>query len=113
MYVYCGNPIDFWTGWMTEAEYLATLETVDFDGNPTNEGLAAYYTRLGAAQVLAKRVGWEGDMRQGPFVSGLPTPDSPNSEFLIGWKQDNNGTTFVASPYELPWLSKDWACVKE
>lgn len=106
MYVYAGCPIDFWSGWMPEAEYLAALAA-------NEEDQATYYMRLGAAQVLAKRLGWEGDMRQGPFVSGLPAPDSPYSEFLIGWKQSNNGTTFIASPYELPWLSKDWTCASE
>lgn len=112
MYVYAGTPIDFWEGWKTEAEYLASLNTSDAFGDPTSDGLAAYYKRLGAAQLLAKGVGWEGDIREGPFVSGIPTPGSCDSEILIGWKQDNNGDTFIASPYELPWLSKDWQCAK-
>jgi hypothetical protein len=31
---------------------------------------------------------------------------------MLAWKQNNNGTTFVASPYRLPWLDEacsDWA----
>ena len=29
----------------------------------------------------------------------------PFRQFLLGWKQDNNSQTFIASPYPLTWLS--------
>jgi hypothetical protein len=55
------------------------------------------------AQFIARRVGWEGDVREGPWFCPLPAEGSDET-FLIVWKQDNNGQTFVASPYRLPWL---------
>jgi len=60
------------------------------------------------AQAAAKEVDWEGDIRKGeqPYVSPLPHHDDTICEFLIAWKQDNNGSTFVASPYPLPWLEE-------
>jgi hypothetical protein len=32
-------------------------------------------------------------------------------EYLIAWKQDNNGESFVALPFPLPWLEEDAAAV--
>jgi hypothetical protein len=102
MIVYCITPIDDWRGWL-KPEKL-------FTDSPRVETL---YTKKRweeswiLAQKLALEIGWEGDIREGcgPFVSVLPQPDVDN--FLIAWKQDNNGTTFVASPYRLPWLEED------
>jgi hypothetical protein len=33
-------------------------------------------------------------------------PEEPRlgSDFIIAWKQDNNGQTYVAAPFRLPWL---------
>jgi hypothetical protein len=57
---------------------------------------------------MALEAGWEGDIRHGsgPFVCPLPDGDC-GSEYLIAWKQDNNGSTFIASPFCLPWLKRD------
>ena len=41
----------------------------------------------------------------GPFFSGLPT-DEETGEVIVGLKQDNNGTTFIWSPYDLTWLAR-------
>jgi hypothetical protein len=47
-------------------------------------------------------------------VSGLPDTDEPSGGngggFLISWKQERYGHTFVASPYPLPWLSDREDC---
>ncbi|MQX81527.1 hypothetical protein GHK80_36980 [Sinorhizobium medicae] len=59
------------------------------------------------AKAIAREAGLEGDMRSGPFVSALPNDDLGSfSDFIIAWKQDNNGATFVASPHELAWLGR-------
>ena len=56
--------------------------------------------------VLAafKTKGWEGDFRGHSKVFWLPY----DVDFIYGfvWKQDNNGSTFVASPHELIWLKE-------
>jgi hypothetical protein len=64
------------------------------------------------AQELARRAHWEGDVREGsggPWFCPIPMPGTV--EYLIAWKQDNNGESFVASPFPLPWLEEDAAAV--
>jgi hypothetical protein len=36
----------------------------------------------------------------------VPVADRHSFEFGLAWKQDNNGTTFVLSPIELPHLKE-------
>jgi hypothetical protein len=61
-----------------------------------------------AARSIARRVHWEGDIRSGsgPFICPIPDGDS-TGEYLIAWKQNNNGTTFIASPFRLSWLEPE------
>ncbi|MDD3157451.1 hypothetical protein [Anaeromusa sp.] len=56
-----------------------------------------------AKNKFKKHTVWEGDGRF--FVSGLPGADSENMPLiLVIIKQVNNGTTFLYSPVELPYL---------
>jgi hypothetical protein len=114
IYVYYCPPIDWWVGWMTETEFLNHRMTNDYWDphiHRTNPVVTDYVTFTTSAYQLAKEVMWEGDMRDGPYVAGLPDPDAGGWCFVVAWKQDNNGTTFVASHRELEWLKKDnwWA----
>lgn len=94
-------PIDWWAGTLPFEMYLMTLHGPD-------ETRAAY-ALLDQAKELALRQGWEGDMREGPFIFATP-PDDGCSCFDIGvaWKQDNNGTTYVVTPRAMPWLVPEW-----
>ena len=58
------------------------------------------------AKNLAIDAGWEGDIREGPFVFFLPFPDSSEMGFAFIFKQENNGDTMVVSPVRLEWLSE-------
>ncbi len=100
MFAYALTPIDHWTGWMSEAEFLSQLGEGYM---PVDE--SAYLATKDRALDLARSAGWEGDIRQGPFIAGLPTNDE--HLFLLGWKQDNNGTTYIVSPYRLPWVEAE------
>lgn len=54
---------------------------------------------------IARSLGWQGDIREGPFVAGVPTFEIRNTSlFMVAWKQDDDGLTFIASPVRLPWL---------
>lgn len=92
LYVYELGPVDYWQG-LIPIEQLA------------DEYLARdlYRFAMRAAFMVAKSTSWEGDFREGPFAFGLPTGDC-DAALAVAWKQDNNGTTFVASPFPLPWL---------
>jgi hypothetical protein len=105
MIVYAISPIDDWCGWQKPSDVFRVSDGYNDWDNVTQwlrpKDWEAAWAR---ARALAKSLGWEGDTTFGPYVSVLPDPS--NSPFLIVWKQSNNGTTFVASPYELPWLDE-------
>lgn len=105
-YAYALAPIDFWAGWMKEPDFEHQLAEV-YAADDVPAVLRDYLEFRDAALGLARKIEWEGDFREGPFVAGLPSIDQ--SRILIAWKQDNNGTTFVVSPSPLPWLDRDAA----
>lgn len=107
MFVYCLPPIDWWPGWITQSEYKA--EIIKWHGHDLHVAADEWDKFLEfrtQAYALAKKLGWEGDIRGGDEPDVAPLPAESNCTFMLGWKQDNNGTTFIASPYELPWLDK-------
>jgi hypothetical protein len=95
-HIYTLSPIDDWDGWNELHET-----------SPDRDKPDALWELLSALQQKARtiRYPWEGDCSQGPFWLPLPA-DTGNYLFLFAWKQSNNGTTFVASPVELPWLDQ-------
>lgn len=102
LFAYSLAPIDFWEGWLTEGQYKIALVT---QSDQAARALARYESFRDRALDLGRDLGWEGDFREGPFVSGLPSNDN-DAPVVIAWKQDNNGSTFVVSPLELPWLGR-------
>jgi hypothetical protein len=102
LYVYYCAAIDCWDGWVTEAEFIAVGNRPDL--MEQTEDLAAFYRFKTRAFFLAKECGWEGDIREGPFVAALPSPGGIDALYVLAWKQDNNGDTMIASPVPLPWL---------
>lgn len=103
MYVYSINPIDCWSGWFPLDEFIKRMDAYDY------WPMEAVYEMLAKAMKIAREQhGWEGDVRAGPYIAGLPVQESGCPEILIAWKQDNNGQTFVASYQELPWLNDDF-----
>jgi hypothetical protein len=61
------------------------------------------------AQAVAALLGWEGDFNGPPRVFTLPDPD--RCEYLDGFvfQQDHRLTTFVISPFPMPWLEPGWS----
>lgn len=58
------------------------------------------------AAVLKECCEWEGSITAGPYVFALPVHDSSSLHLGFVWKQNNNGTTFIASPLPLWWLDE-------
>jgi hypothetical protein len=99
-------PVDF--GW----KFLRTVEDTarnfgaeqaaaaargqTMDGPSADEFLRSWES----AKEAARASGWEGDFRQDPVVFWLPDDTDFKWGFVL--KQDNNGTTYVVSPRELP-----------
>ncbi len=103
LYVYCANPIDTWAGW-TPLRQLLQPQPLEGWWRSADEVMHRWVV----AQGLALWVHWQGDIRgdTGPYVCPLPNDDC-DSDYLIAWKQSNNGATFVASPFPLPWLDQN------
>ena len=98
-YLYATCPIDLWQPWLKFSEFLIQLGHIERQMAEANLENA-----LAAAKQLSP-IRWEGDIREGPFVAGVPTYREIGLVYMIAWKQDKNHTTFVASPEELPWIA--------
>ena len=101
MHVYHMSPIDHWAGWQHPADVFAPVEE-----SHDRHTIPQWEDAWDQARELARQIGWEGDVAIGPRVSMLPADDFKPAPFIIAWKQSNNGSTFVASPFPLPWLSE-------
>ncbi|MGD9738371.1 MAG: hypothetical protein AB7O56_06885 [Bauldia sp.] len=105
--IYTVAPVDLWHGWLTEEQYLESLGRELGDLHAKRAWALNYLPFRERAFAAGRRAGWDGDIRRGeggPFVSALPMLDG-ESKVMLAWKQDRNGTTFVASPIALPWLA--------
>lgn len=110
IYLYRLPPIDHWLGWQTLAEVIASnADELSYSGFGDVERIRSL---LEDAQAVALEHGWEGDERQGPFVTIIPTSPDDGIWFAVAWKQKNNGETFIASDRELPWMQAQH-CAKE
>jgi hypothetical protein len=100
LFVYELPPIDFWQGWTPESRWPEGEDDPFYEYGLNDEEAAA---DLALAKGLATRCGWEGD---GEWrMAGLPRDDVAAPTYMLAVKQQNNGTTFIISPYELPWLA--------
>ena len=105
LYCYAIHPIDFWPGALT-GEQLMRITADGCDGNW--EWFAQFSAKVhatkSAAEAAFEKIGWEGDIREGPYYFILPDVHTTCLGYVV--KQDNNGATFVASPHPLPHLGK-------
>ncbi len=109
IFVYCVEPIDIWLGWNDEEQFKAS---VDRWCTPESRDpfWALYEAFRDQSMEIARGLGWRGDVREGPFIAGVPTFEIRNTSFfMVAWKQDDDGLTFIASPVRLPWLEQNEA----
>lgn len=94
LYVYSPIPLDYWDGWSFADKALLASR------NPVYR---QFPELLESAKRAALAYGWEGDgeWRYAPLA---PLPDSHSCEWMFGVKQQNNGSTFIVSPFALPWM---------
>jgi hypothetical protein len=109
--VYQIPPMDAgWNFWSTLETVRSESLLVDICGG--DENIYDYELRdfdriLLEASSAAQGMGWNGEFRIDPHVFWLPDFGVPKYGFA--WKEENNGTTYVASPQSLPHL--DLACI--
>ena len=114
MCVYSLSPIDDWRGWQKPEDLFRAAIDTSPDANPAgkDEPLGAFEPHRWArawtsARAAARKLQWKGDIRPGggPYITILPAAEPGGLPlFVIAWKQQDNGTTFVASPVRLSWL---------
>lgn len=105
MIVYSVMPILFWNGWQNPIDMFP----ISSSGAVQDWHDAADWTAMWTkAQELASKLDWTGDISIGPFVTVLP--EAPGSygfpPVIIAWKQGTNGPSFIATPFELPWVAE-------
>jgi hypothetical protein len=116
MVVYCTQPIDIWYGWTPLKQVMMDYININLHGDslirayPPPEEILERWKK---AQTLAEvYLGWTlGDIREGPWWCPLPQADI-GVEFLIAWKRDQGGYTYIAVPWPLPWLETDRTITK-
>lgn len=124
LYCYHIMPIDHWDGMRTAQQVIedAVKRMVGagfddgeiwtrFDIEMVRDACNSMIRLLKLAAIGFRRVGWEGDMREGPFFFSMP--GEVNTLMGVALKQDNNGGTFVGSPVPLPNLMELLACAPE
>jgi hypothetical protein len=85
------SPEDWWVGWTKIGR------TKEF-----NKAMTLFIEGI---TLAAKRGVFDGEMRPGDiYVSGLPSDGTGDQKIMVGFKQDNNGTTFIYSEIPLSWL---------
>jgi len=112
LYVYT-TLIDWFFGWQDCTDLVTSLAASDAAGGIDAEA-ARWFEAFQEARAAIKRAGYDGEPRamgrpgHGPWrCSAIPgDPDDLDTRWLFLVKQDNNGTTFVASPFPLPWLGQ-------
>jgi hypothetical protein len=107
MIIYVTKPIDDWWGWQRPEDVFRHGLNIALVGTPFRS-TGQWHELWDRAQHQARKAfDWDGEIREGPFISVLPHPESGGSEIIIAWKQDNSGTTFIVSPFRLPWVEAE------
>lgn len=95
-FIYQLDSIDDWGGWTHVSKAVSTSPEYDSSKIPAD----LYGEALAIAKQAAQKIGWnEEDESSEIYVAGIPNGDGSPACFQIAWKQANNGTTFVWSPY--------------
>lgn len=106
IYIYEIPPIDhLWECLPTTAGYLQTVrDKIGLrEWFQLRDEIKSFSLR---SSDIAIKAGWEGDFREGCSPRVFFLPGDTCFEIGLVWKQDNNGTTFVASPRRLDYLNE-------
>lgn len=110
-YVYAVNPIDWdWDMLLTVEDVRLRLRRASDDKEESTFNQAWAHVKN-----MAEKIGYDRVDRMSPRVFWVPDPDSGSFVYGFVWKQDNNGTTFVASrrqmmDLESSWIPHTWIC---
>ena len=96
-YVYVVEPVDHWEGWQRpDAECFAHW----------HEYYPGWWEEKLAQLARIVPLPPASEISEGPEIAVLPCRGPGSGAIVIGWKEHDNGTTFIASPYRLHWLEE-------
>lgn len=117
LYAYAISPVDFgWNFFVPVKDMifqhcdtikertdhsLTRLNVYSLDYSDINDFIGKFNASLQAA----RKIGWEGDIVQGPVV--VPVIHTIDCEYGFMWKQSSKGKTFVVLPRPDPKLESD------
>jgi hypothetical protein len=102
-YIYKCNPIDYWSGWLRMPKAMAAW-TDDALRNGGSERSPLDLFKI--AQSMADKL-WAYDSHdvrgEEIYATALPMGEC-DCGWIVAWKVENNGSTYVYSPISLPHL---------
>lgn len=118
MFCYETSPLDHFQGLTGLTEEVDRTNQVHRNKNLRHARLMELFAfvMFCAREIAKKKSGWEGDIRHyigndewhyyenNAYIFSIPNPDYATCSYGMIWKQDNNGSTFICSPVELPHL---------
>ncbi len=113
-YLYEMPPTDWFEGFLHFGEYINNLKAgildkiVDYGSIVQAFKLLdeAFYIAFGTPNGSSLSVQETFHLSFGPFISAIPGDDGCESFLLITFKIQNNGTTYLLSPIEIPKLAE-------
>jgi len=105
-FFYHSMPIDEWSGWQKPSDLFKFNKRSD--GGCFGECFYKHWWDFFWADAFAfsQNLFIKYDIEEigdGPLVTRLPNPQY--TDVACAWKLNSNGTTFIASTLELPWLN--------
>jgi hypothetical protein len=107
VYVYEMSPVDYWEGMTPLGSYFddrCMSNMLEWRRAPEFDRVLRFLFRT--MEIARSHGHWEGDVAHGPYISAVPDSGGLDCALILAWKQSNNGTTYVASQIELPWLAE-------
>ena len=108
------SPIDNFAGTMTIEEYIKSLQD-EVELMSINQSISPFFIQDQLIKIakglclIENTIGTcELEDIHTVRIGTLPFPDENMMKIYIVCKQSNNGTTFVASPIQMPWLVKPY-----
>ena len=99
--IYLIEPIEKWDGWQKPLQLYRNPSRFELGDAHRISDWCILWAR---AQAAALKLGWQGDILEGPYVTVLPPVwGDVRSPVAVAWKQPDRHT-FVSSPLSLPWL---------
>ena len=120
MFCYETSPLDHFQGLTGLTEEVDRINQVHRNKNIRHARLMELFAfvMFCAREISKKNSCWEGDIRHyigndewhyyenNAYIFSIPNPDYATCSYGMIWKQDNNGSTFICSPVELPHLAE-------